>query len=80
MDGSQCHQRDQQHCRSDDQDANVSVSSDDDKTDEPDDEYSGELKGHAGVCGRQEHVDHLMDNALTALLMPNHGPSGCNTL
>ena len=80
MDCPQRHQRDQQHCYSDHQDANVAIPSDDDKTDEPDDEYSCELKRYTGVRGRQKHVDHLMDNARTAPFMPNHGPFGCNTL
>ena len=80
MDGPQRHEGNQQHRHSDDQDSKISIPSDGDKTDEPDNECSSELKGHTGVRGRQEHVAHLMDNARPALLMPNHGRLGRNTL
>ena len=60
MDGPQRHEGDQQHRHSDDQDSKVSILSDGDKADERDNEYSSELKGHTGIRGRQEHIDHLI--------------------
>ncbi len=80
MNRSQRHERYHQNRQSDDQEADVSIAANGDERSSPDGEHDTELKGHAGVRGWEEHIDHSMRNTRATRFMPETGPPSRNTL
>jgi threonine 3-dehydrogenase len=80
VNGSQGHESHQQNRQSDDQEVNVSIAASYDEADSPGGQHETELKSDTGICSWEEHIDHPMRNARTALFMPEHGTPRRNTL